>query len=35
MDNYKWKLQFEIKIAVSTHVTELVVNGVLMLRNKA
>jgi hypothetical protein len=35
MDDYKWQLQSEIKISASKHVTKLVVNGVLMLRNKA
>ena len=35
MDNYKWQLQSEIKMAASKHVAELVVNGVSMLGNKA
>jgi hypothetical protein len=35
MDDYKWYLQSEIKMAASKHVAELVVNGVSMLRNKA
>jgi hypothetical protein len=35
MDDYKWYLQSEIKMAASKHVGELVVNGVSMLRNKA
>jgi hypothetical protein len=35
MDDYKWYLLSEIKIAASKHVAELVVNGVSMLRNKA
>jgi hypothetical protein len=35
MDDYKWSLQSEIKMAASKHVAKLVVNGVSMLRNKA
>jgi hypothetical protein len=35
MDDYKWYLQSEIKIATSKHVAKLVVNGVSILRNKA
>ena len=35
MDDYKWKLQSEIKMAASKHVAELVVNDVSMLGNKA
>jgi hypothetical protein len=35
MDDYKWQFQYEIKITASKHVTEQVVNGVSMLRNKA
>jgi hypothetical protein len=35
MDDYKQEMQSEIYIAVSKHVTELNVNSVSMLRNKA
>jgi hypothetical protein len=35
MDDYKWKMQSEINIAASKHVTEPVVNGISMLKNKA
>jgi hypothetical protein len=35
MDDYKWYLQSEIKIAASKHVAELVVNSVSILRNKS